>query len=732
LVQGANGNFYGTTEEGGDNYDGAIFEITSEGLLTPLHQFAGKPDGANPLSALVLGTNGNFYGTTAYGGASGYGTVFQMTPAGIFSNLYSFKGKADGASPLAPLVQGSDGNFYGTTYGGGDTSLNDGYGFGAIFSITTNGLVTPLYAFTDGDDGESPYSALVQGVDGNFYGTAIHGTTGYGAIFQITPGGAFAPLYDFPSSLDGGGPMGALIQGADTNFYGTTLGGGSNNEGTVFQITSNGYFTSLYSFTNGSDGASPFAGLIQGVDGNFYGTAKAGGDGSGTIFTLTTAGAFTSLCPFPGGGGDGALPRSPLFQDTNGLLYGTAYWGGTNGDGAIFQITTSGTLTPLYSFTGVDDGGNPEGQLVQGLDGDLYGTTGNYSPLLQGSGVSPYGTVFKMTPAGALTTLYSFKDGSDGACPRAGVIQGTDGNFYGTTFFGGSGNGTIFRITPAGLFTNLHSFTGGSDGGYPSAALVQAGDTNFYGTASAGGAGYGTLFKISPKGGFTLIRQFTSGNSSSPYAPLALGADGSLYGSTSGESGGCGTIFKFTPPNAFSLLYTFTNGNDGETPLGGLVQGTDGTFYGTSSAGGPNGTGVVFRVTTGGLLQSLCSFSALNAYGFNQDGASPSAALVQAADGNFYGTTDSGGQYKTGTVFRLTIIPTPPPAFLSTTETAGALTFTWSAEAGSFYQLQYCTNLAQTNWTNLGGPASAPGSTLSASYAASADAQRFYRVVLLP
>ncbi len=734
MVQGANGNFYGTAEQGGGaSNDGTVFEITSTGGFTLLHSFAGgSQDGANPYAALVLGTDGNFYGTTALGGASGNGTVFRMTQAGVFTNLYSFKGKTDGATPMAPLVQGADGAFYGTTYGGGNTSLNDGYGFGAIFSITTNAIVSPLYAFTDGADGESPYSALVQGLDGNFYGTSVHGTTGYGVIYQITPGGAFNPLYDFPASLDGSGPTAALMLGADTNFYGATLGGGSNNEGTVFQFTTNGAFTSLYSFTNGSDGAMPFAGLIQGVDGNLYGTATAGGDGSGTIFTLTTAGAFTSLCSFPGGGGDGALPRAALFQDTNGLLYGTAFWGGTNGDGAVFQITTSGTLTPLYSFTGMADGGLPQGQLVQGADGDLYGTTGNYSSLSSGSNVSAYGTVFKMTAAGALTTLYSFKDGSDGGSPHAGVIQGVDGNFYGTTVLGGSGYGTIFRITPAGVFTNLHSFTGGSDGASPWAALVQAGDTNLYGTAPAGGTGYGTLFKITPKGVFTMIRQFSSGNSSAPYAPLALGADGSLYGCTSGESGGCGTIFKLTPPNAYSLLYTFTNGNDGEYPMGGLVQGTDGTFYGTSSVGGSNGSGVLFRVTTSGLFQSLYSFSATGSYGFNQDGAGPAAALVQAADGSFYGTTKAGGQYGSGTVFRLTFTPPPPPAFLSATQTAGSLNFTWSAQSGSFYQLQYCTNLALANWTNLTGPASAASSTLGASDLAPADAQRFYRVVLLP
>jgi uncharacterized repeat protein (TIGR03803 family) len=732
LVQGANGNFYGTAEYGGTNGDGTIFEITPAGVLTPLYNFTGQPDGATPLADSVQGADGNYYGTTAYGGASGNGTVFRITPSGAYTKLYSFKGKTDGSGPLAPLVQGMDGAFYGTTYGGGNTSLNDGYGYGAIFSISANGVLTPLYAFTDGDDGAQPYSALVQGIDGNFYGTAIRGTTGYGAIFQITPGGAFTVLYDFPSSIDGSVPFGALIQGADTNFYGTTFFGGSNNAGTVFQFTIDGVCTSLYSFPSGSaeasPGTGPFAGLIQGTNGNLYGTTVAGGDGSGTIFTLTTAGAFTSLYSFPSGG-DGAYPRAALFQDTNGLLYGTAYDGGTNGDGAIFQITTSGTLAPLYSFTGVADGGNPWGGLVQGSDGDLYGTTGNYSPLLHGSGVSPYGTVFKMTTAGVITTLYSFQNEKDGGCPHAGVIEGIDGNFYGTTIFGSTDYGTIFKMTSAGVVSNLHSFTGGSDGAYPWAALVQGTDTNFYGTAYDGGSGYGTVFKVTSKGAFTLIHEFNGSSGGAPYAPLIQASDGNFYGTTSGENtSGFGTIFKITPPNTFSNLYSFTNGSDGAGPMGGLVQGSDGNFYGTTSAGGPNDTGVVFSLTPGGSLQPLYYFSAVNTYGFNQDGSGPDGALIQATDGSFYGVTEYGGQYGSGTIFRLTVAP----AFLSATEAAGTMSFTWSTEAGAIYQLQYCTDLAQINWTCLGNSITATTSTLSACDVAPADTQRFYRVVALP
>lgn len=730
LVQGANGNFYGTAEQGGANGDGTIFEITPAGVLTPLHQFAGQKDGANPFAALVQGTDGNFYGTTFAGGASGNGTVFQMTPSGAYTNLYSFKGKTDGSAPYAPLVQGVGGAFYGTTYGGGNTALNDGYGYGAIFSITTNGVVTPLYAFTDGSDGEDPYSALVQGIDGNFYGTAIHGTTGYGAIFQITPGGAFRVLYDFPSSINGSGPTGALVQGADTNFYGTTLGGGSNNDGTVFQITPNGVCTPLYSFTNGSDGAAPFAGLVRGANGILYGTTIGSQhyqpQTSGTIFQITTAGVFTPLFRFPGGS-DGASPRAALITGTNGNLYGTTEYGGTNGQGLVFEITLDGSLTPLYSFTGESDGANPYAALVQGADGNFYGTDGDDDGILAQSGTAAYGTVFKMTPAGVVTVLHAFTNGIDGASPRTSLIQGADGNFYGTTGTGGlNGIGTIFRITPAGVLTNLHSFSHGSDGYYPLAPLIQGADTNFYGTTSAGAIGYGTVFKITPKGVFTVVHTFSGTGEGSPYAGLVQATDGNFYGTTAFATGCYGMVFRITPPNTFSILYSFTNGSDGANPTAALIQGADGNLYGTTSGESTSGYGTIFKITLAGIFTPLYSFTN------GSDGAYPYAALVQGPDGNFYGATESGGQNGSGTVFQLIITPPSPPIFLSTTQTAGTLNFTWSTEAGANYRVQYCTCLSQANWICLGNSITATTCTLSACDVAPADAQRFYRVVLLP
>jgi uncharacterized repeat protein (TIGR03803 family) len=229
LVEGSDGNFYGTTYSGGASSSGTVFRITPAGSLTNLHSFSG-PDGAFPYAGLLLAGDGNFYGTTYLGGASGSGTVFRITPTGSLTNLHSFSGP-DGASPQAALVEGTDGNFYGTTYAGGTS------GSGAVFRITTSGSLTNLHSFSGADGGNS-WAALVLGSDGNFYGTTYLGGTGKdGTIFRITPSGSLTNLHMFAGGTDGAFPQDALIQGSDGNFYGTTVNGGTNNDGTIFKLT---------------------------------------------------------------------------------------------------------------------------------------------------------------------------------------------------------------------------------------------------------------------------------------------------------------------------------------------------------------------------------------------------------------------------------------------------------------------------------------------------------------
>ncbi len=366
--------------------------------------------------------------------------------------------------------------------------------------------------------------------------------------------------------------------------------------------------------------------------------------------TLTTLANFT--------GTNGGSPfLGSLIQGLDGNLYGTTQTGGAHRQGTVFKITPTGTLTALYSFCAQSkcaDGAAPYAGLVLGTDGNFYGTT-------ESGGVNRAGTVFKITPQGKLTTLHLFNF-HDGANPYAALIQATDGNFYGTTQSGGANLlGTVFKMTPQGVLSVLHSFNL-TDGSSPESALVQAPDGNFYGTAYNGGSSgsYGTAFKITPAGALTTLHFFDENDGRGIFAGLALGSDGSFYG-TGGQGGanGYGTIFVMTPAGALTLLHSFT-ATDGATPSA-LIQATDGNFYGTTVSGGANVEGTVFEITPQGAFTSLHSFN-------KTDGADPFAAVVQATDGRFYGTTNFGGSKNLGTVFRLDV---GLGQFVKTVPTAG-------------------------------------------------------------
>jgi uncharacterized repeat protein (TIGR03803 family) len=373
--------------------------------FTTLVNFHGT-DGANPQAALVQGIDGDFYGTTRFGGDNGNGTAFKVTPRGTLTAL-SFCTQAncgDGARLLGALFQTTEGNFYGTTFAGGD------YNYCTVFRLTPNGTLTTLYSFcaqANCSDGGFPSAGLVQATDGNLYGTTyINGSGGVGTIFRITPDGTLTTLYTFCTQADcadGGEPAARLMQATNGRLYGTTLAGGSNGYGTVFEVTQNGSLTTLYSFCGQSscaDGLQPSQ-LLQAGDGNFYGTAR--------------------------------------------------YGGGRSGNGTVFRVTPRGTLTTLHrscAQTACLDGAQPVGGLVQATDGNFYGTT-------ESGGATGVGTVFKITAEGTLTTLHSF-DCFDGCYPYAALVQGTDGNFYGTTYAGAAGSGTVFRLSVGlGPFVSL-------------------------------------------------------------------------------------------------------------------------------------------------------------------------------------------------------------------------------------------------------------------------------------
>jgi uncharacterized repeat protein (TIGR03803 family) len=320
------------------------------------------------------------------------------------------------------------------------------------------------------------------------------------------------------------------------------------------------------------------------------------------------------------------------------------------------------TFTTLLTFDGGNKGSGPGyGSLVQGLDGNLYGVTQAGGRFIAGR--CGCGTVFKVTPGGTLTILHTF-NGDDGQEPFAGLALATNGDFYGTTRLGGPtsgsyGDGNVFKVTPDGKFTALYDFTGYSTGIYPLGSLLQASDRSLYGTTSWGGSGrnyyVGTAFKVSSAGTLTTLRSFGGPVGYNPEAALIEASDGNFYGTTPlggaycVTASGCGTVYRMTPDGTMTPLHSF-DGTDGSSPSGSLVQGADGSLYGTTFDGGTLGYGTVFKITTTGVLTTLHNFD-------GTDGALPSAGLVLATDGNFYGTTVEGGggcgNYGCGTLFQM-------------------------------------------------------------------------------
>ena len=385
----------------------------------------------------------------------------------------------------------------------------------------------------------------------------------------------------------------------------------------------------IHNFSNGADGRNPYAGVTADKAGNLYGTAINGGAGYGTVYQLKRKVSGWTLNPlFSFHGTDGADPEARVIFGANGTLYGTTYAGGGAGFGTVFNLRPFPTAcqaalcpwmeTVLYDFTGSADGGGPGyGDLLFDQAGNIYGTT--YMGGLGNSNCDPHqsqtcGVVYKLTPSNGSWTesvLYSFKGGSDGGNPYAGVTSDPAGNFYGTTYLGGLPNfGTAFQLTcgAGGCTENvLHSFTNGGDGGSPIGRLILDQSGNLYGVGSDGGTGGdGTIFELSPSGDswtFTVLYNFTSpeGAQCGPWAGLSMDAGGNLYGTTYCDGvHGHGNIFELSPSGGgwtYKDLYDFTGGSDGGSPISSVLLHSNGKLYGTTSIGGTQGFGVVWELT---------------------------------------------------------------------------------------------------------------------------------------
>lgn len=533
---------------------------------------------------------------------------------------------------------------------------------------------------------------LTVGADGSFYGVTLYGgTRGFGTVFRLTRQGAITTLVNFTGisgTAKGSEPEGVLLQAGDGNFYGTTRTGGALNFGTVFKLTPGGEFTTLVEFTNNgatNKGLGPVAGLTLGNDGQLYGTTGGGGANNlGTVFRISPGGVLTTLVQFAGAtnpmgqspsgelilAGDGNFygttggtvfrmttagalttlssigSRAALALGPDGNLYGTSEIAG--GNGTVFRITISPSvvLTELARFTGTN-GRYPTGRLVFGSNGDLFGTTSF-------GGADDSGTIFKLTPGGTLTKLVDFTDADvtqHGRVLYAGLTAGIDGFLYGTASDAGpKGGGTAFRVAQDGTFTTFAAF-GLLDDNQSLGAITLGGDGNFYGTTFRGGIGFGSVFRASTDGAFSTLVEFTNITGNEPGAPLTYDSTGDVfYGSTTtGGLNDRGTIFRMTPAGGLTQLVDLTDTN-ALYPAGDLLLTVDGSLYGTTWRGGTAGVGTVFRLTAGGVFSTLVNFSG---GGTTNRGYAPLGGLVLASDGNFYGTTSGGSGITNGTIFRM-------------------------------------------------------------------------------
>jgi uncharacterized repeat protein (TIGR03803 family) len=325
LLIDASGSLYGTAFSGGIHNNGVLFKLTRDGTETVLHSF-GLPEGRFPAAGVIADQNGTLYGTTGKGGTNDAGVVYKLSPDGSETIIHSFGAAGDGSAPVADLAWDAGGNLYGTTYGGG---AND---YGTIFKITPANTETVVYSFTGGNDGGQPVAGLIMDKKGNLYGTTHSEAEGYGSAFKLTTGGAFKVLHVFSGGDDGGGSSGSLLlQKGD--LFGTTVGGGAFGSGTVFSLHKH-VEAVLHSF---SDGGPP-AGLIADKSGNLFGTTPSTVDSGGSVFKLSPDGTYTTLYTFTGGA-DGASPLGRLTMDKHGNLYGTTQGGGLYDSGTVFKIS---------------------------------------------------------------------------------------------------------------------------------------------------------------------------------------------------------------------------------------------------------------------------------------------------------------------------------------------------------------------------------------------------------
>jgi uncharacterized repeat protein (TIGR03803 family) len=642
LIEDSGGNLFGTSRSGGANGIGSVFELAKgSSTITTLASFDFSSSGGFPGAGLIQDSSGNLFGTTSSFGPDLNGSVFELDRgSSTITTLASFNGTIDTGGSAGGFIENSHGNLFGTTLGGGTA------GYGTVFELAKGSSTITTLASFNNTNGANPQSALITDASGNLFGTASSGgTQGDGTVFELAQGSNTITVLASFNGTNGADPVAGLIQDTSGNLFGTTNSGGTDNDGTLFELAKGSHtITTLVSF-NGANGADPAGGLIEDTGGNLFGTTASGGTASdGTLFELARgSNTITTLASFTGT--TGANPRARLIEDSSGDLFGTTSNGGTAGNGTVFELAKGNSAITTLASCNATSGSNPEGSLVEDSSGNLFGTTPN-------GGTSGNGTLFQLTRGSkTITTLSSFTV-DVGVEPQTGLIIDGSGNLFGTTFSGGPGtsfDGTIFKVARgSSTITTLASFTNSTPGSPVAESMIEDSQGNFFGTAEqAGKTSDGSVFEVAK--GSTTIRTlafFNFNNGSEPQSGLVEYMSGNLFGTT--RFGGTdGTVFEL--PKGSSTIRTLASfdGSNGSQPQAGLIADSSGNLFGTTSGGGPANDGTVFEVAHGShTITTLASFNGAN-------GASPQAVLMEDRNGNLFGTTTAGGPAGDGTVFEL-------------------------------------------------------------------------------
>lgn len=641
LLKAADGKFYGMTNTGGSAGQGTIFSFDpATQTKVKLLDFNGV-NGLRPQGSLMQANNGLLYGMTYGGGSFGNGVLFSFNPAtNSYVRLIDFDWTNKGAFPFGNLIQAGNGKLYGMTSTGGNTSN------GVIFSFDPADNTFTVVKNFDGTNGAHPYGSLLQASDDKLYGMTLLSNINSGVLFSFDPANnSYLNLGYLPAGVN---PHGSLIQASNGKLYGLTANGGTGNNGFIIAFDpATKYFDFVDAFAgNGSKGSGPWADLIQAGDGKLYGTTNGGGSsGNGVIFSfdptaIPFVNGYTKVKDF--NGADGARPYGSFIQASNGKFYGMTLDGGTSNNGVIFSFDPATNAYSKAKDLGTNASGNyPAGSLVRGSDGRFYGMTTN-------GGSGGVGVLYSFDPANSTYAIMHNFDGSDGANPNGSLIKGANGKLYGmTTNGGGTNNGVIFSFDPVtAAYTKLKDFDG-TNGANPYGSLLKASDGNLYGMTNSGGSsGIGTIFSYEPvNNSFSKLKDFGGTDGSNPYGSLVQANNGKLYGMTfGGGNSGYGVFFSLDPATKeYMKLNDFEERVNGANPYGSLIQASDGKLYGMTK-----GYAVGSEVFSYDPANN--AFSVVQSFDETSE-TRPDGDLLQASDGKLYGMTSLGGSNNVGVVF---------------------------------------------------------------------------------